>query len=122
MLHSFAIASAGDGSLTREAFDKVMRRYVRRSSARVDVVLSSVFDAFDRDGNGLVDFTELATGVTLLCGGDRAKRLRAAFALYDANGDGCVGSLLCYVGMGRGAATLPIVVLTHRYTVHHTGS
>ena len=90
VLHSFAIAASSDGSLARAAFDSVMRRYVKRSTARVDTVLSSVFDAFDRDGNGVVDFTELATGLTLLCGGDRATRLRAAFALYDHNRDGYV--------------------------------
>ena len=41
-------------------------------------------------GNGVVDFTELASGLSVLCGGSRDDKVRAAFDLYDLNGDGFI--------------------------------
>ena len=38
---------------------------------KVRLVLGRLYDIFDTDGNGVVDFTELSTGLTVLCGGQR---------------------------------------------------
>jgi len=56
----------------------------------LSVVLDRLFTAFDQDGNGFVDFSELASGLSVLCGGDRASKVRASFELYDYNGDGFI--------------------------------
>ena len=37
-----------------------------------------------------VDFSELASGLSVLCGGSRDQKAEAAFALYDYNGDGFI--------------------------------
>ncbi|RLN77040.1 hypothetical protein BBJ28_00008459, partial [Nothophytophthora sp. Chile5] len=45
---------------------------------------------FDEDHNGSVDFCELSSGLSVLCGGSREEKVRAAFALYDFNQDGFI--------------------------------
>ena len=49
-----------------------------------------MFDLFDMDGNGVVDFSELASGLSVLCGGSRDDKAKAAFSLFDYNGDGYI--------------------------------
>ena len=49
-----------------------------------------MFDAFDTDHDGTVDSQELSSGLSVLCGGSRDEKVRAAFALYDVNGDGFI--------------------------------
>ena len=51
------------------------------------MVLSGLYTLFDANGDGVVDFTELTSGLSILCGGDRDEKAAAAFALYDYNGD-----------------------------------
>ena len=41
-------------------------------------------------GNQRVDFAELASGLSVLCGGPRDDKVEAAFALFDINGDGFI--------------------------------
>ena len=53
-------------------------------------MLERLYDVFDSDGNGVVDFSELASGLSVLCGGERDAKAEAAFALYDYNGDGFI--------------------------------
>merc|ERR1719453_1706480 len=54
------------------------------------IVLGRLYDLFDTDGNGVVDFTELSSGLTVLCGGEPKDKARVAFDLYDYNGDGVI--------------------------------
>lgn len=44
-------------------------------------------------GEGLVDFAELAAGLTVLCGGSRSSKIDSAFALYDKDSDGCIAEV-----------------------------
>ena len=53
-------------------------------------LLGDLLSLFDADGNGVVDFTELSSGLSVLCGGDLDKKAQAAFALYHYNGDGVI--------------------------------
>ena len=53
-------------------------------------------------GNGVVDFTELASGLSVLCGGSRDDKVRAAFDLYDLNGDGFISLDEVRNARGRG--------------------
>ena len=46
-----------------------------------------MYGLFDSDGNGVVDFMELSSGLTVLCGRDRDSKIEDAFALFDYNGD-----------------------------------
>ena len=65
-------------------------RPTRETSERLKLVVEVLFGIFDTDGNGVVDFTELASGLSVLCGGSRDDKVKAAFALYDINGDGFI--------------------------------
>ena len=88
VLEAFAERADDDGALSREAFDAAAGRYVapaalssldRRHTAQV---LSRLFDLFDTNGDGKVDFAELASGLSVLCGGDRDDKVEAAFGAW----------------------------------------
>lgn len=95
----FSSAANSRGQLTRDAFDRCFYKYVvsqqpqelsANESARVHEVIDRLFTAFDADQNGLVDLSDLSSGLSILCGGSRDDKVLAAFALYDTNGDGLI--------------------------------
>nr|CCA18345.1 conserved hypothetical protein [Albugo laibachii Nc14] len=84
-----------DGTLTREAFTECFRSLVEcgedgDSDDRLEGIIDRLFDIFDANGNGVVDFCELSSGISILCGGSREEKIRATFALYDLNQDGLI--------------------------------
>lgn len=89
-------AGPGRGHMLSPASVARMRR-LRAEDNRL--LLSRLFDIFDTDHSGRVDFNELLVGVSTLCGDDagsaggsaaNVERVATAFALYDANGDGFI--------------------------------
>ena len=85
------------GLLDRNAFYQCFRRILEANPSateskmqQLDMVLEKLFGIFDEDGSGYVDYTELMSGLTVLCGGDRDDKVRAAFALFDQDGDGYI--------------------------------
>ena len=76
-----------DGTITRDAFHDCFvaltgEHDLPLSPEETDtlrVALSGLYALFDTNGNGMVDFTELTSGLSMLCGGDRDEK--AAFAL-----------------------------------------
>jgi Ca2+-binding EF-hand superfamily protein len=48
----------------------------------------ALYTAFDVDEDGIVTFDELVSGLVVLCGGSRDDKVRAAFELFDLNGNG----------------------------------
>ena len=97
VFEEFAVAADDEGLLDREAFMDCFRSIIARNgglssadSERASIVLTRLFDVFDLDGSGAVDFSELASGLSVLCGGSRDQKAEAAFALYDYNGDGFI--------------------------------
>jgi Ca2+-binding EF-hand superfamily protein len=57
---------------------------------KTNLLIHRLFHIFDIDSSGAVDFSELASGLSVLCGGSRDDKAEAAFALYDYNGDGFI--------------------------------
>ena len=55
--------------------------------SNVDTCLQ-LFNAFDADRNGFVDFNEFAGGISVLLGGTLDERLRLAFNAYDLDASG----------------------------------
>ena len=53
-------------------------------------IVERLFAIFDRDGNGVVDSRELLAGLSIMCKGDGADRIRAAFEMFAENGDGVI--------------------------------
>ena len=58
--------------------------YARAPTQQVN--LNRLFDVFDRDGNGVVDTTELLTGLSVLTKGQGDDKIRATFHMYDTDG------------------------------------
>ncbi|ETV93443.1 hypothetical protein H310_12497 [Aphanomyces invadans] len=81
-----------NGNLTKDAFSECFQVHFLTTTpdARSIAAIHRLFDIFDADGNGTVDFAELAAGLSLLCGGGREDKVRAAFVLYDYNQDGVI--------------------------------
>jgi len=52
-------------------------------SVKRAVVKSRLFDIFDVDGNGTINFKELVSGLLVLCGGSRVEKFRAVFSLFN---------------------------------------
>ena len=96
-LRVFHKAAADAGTLTAEAFASCFDSIVdisALSEGEVEtlfaITIPQLFAMFDMDGNGVVDFTELASGLSVLCGGTREDKARIAFQLYDYDGDGVI--------------------------------
>ncbi len=99
VFEEFAVAANDDGVLDRDAFEGCFEILIDRAGGHDDVnldperlqtILDRMFDLFDMDGNGVVDFSELASGLSVLCGGSRDDKAKAAFSLFDYNGDGYI--------------------------------
>merc|ERR1740133_954647 len=98
VMEKFAEVTGEDGTVGREEFELVFEELAAARDVpladdeedQLRVMLGGLYDMFDADGDGSVDFTELSSGLTVLCGGDRDEKAAAAFALYDYNGDGVI--------------------------------
>ena len=93
----FAEATDDEGLLQRDSFDACFTMLIQNAPdtssqdpERTLYVIDRLFEMFDADGSGAVDFSELATGLSVLCGGTAEQKAEAAFALYDFNGDGFI--------------------------------
>jgi len=96
VLGAFAEVSNEEGLLTLPAFRAAVGDMARkdlnadeRRTLRA-AVAPALFDVFDSDNDGFVDFPELCAGMTLLAGGAPAERMEGVFALFDADSDGSI--------------------------------
>ena len=53
-------------------------------------MIEALFRVFDQDQSGYVDYVELASGMSFLCGGSHEEKIKATCSLYDVNGDGFI--------------------------------
>lgn len=98
VLHHVRTAAAGAGGmLDRARFTSLMahlapaRGIEADDKESFDALRDALFELFDADADGLVDTTELGSGLSLLCNGDTlAEQVRAAFKMFDVGGDGWV--------------------------------
>ncbi|KAI8621400.1 putative neuronal calcium sensor NCS-1 [Chytriomyces sp. MP71] len=76
------------GALSRAEFKDLYKQYFPfgDSSAYSD----HVFDLFDVDKNGTIDFNEFMTAISVTSKGTSEEKLQWAFKLYDLDGDGYV--------------------------------
>ncbi|XP_011641475.1 Kv channel-interacting protein 2-like [Pogonomyrmex barbatus] len=49
-----------------------------------------LFNSFDRDGDGIVSFSDLLEAMTTIINGNMDQKLSWIFGFYDLNGDGCI--------------------------------
>ncbi|KAL4176746.1 hypothetical protein KRP22_001687 [Phytophthora ramorum] len=95
VLNTFAKFTSADGAMDKETFRQAFGHFkvestTKQTDDRLQLLVDRIFDLFDRDNNGLVDFNELASGLSVLCGGSQTDKVRAAFNLYDVNHDGYI--------------------------------
>ena len=104
IFQTFAHCTDENGELSRAAFNGCFTAFIGDPGStvkrnRVSVILDRLFDLFDGDGNGTVSFDELASGLSILCGGTRDEKVRAAFDLYDIDNNGFIerAEMVCYL-------------------------
>ncbi len=87
----------GHGSLEASLLTLCFPEHVRSLLSLISLhcLPAELFNAFDSDRNGSVDFSELASGLTMLCGTTEADRAQFMFKLLDTNGDGTVSLEVC---------------------------
>ena len=99
VLEMFAKFAEADGTISVHSFTICCSELLRSAGhnnedmQQAGNMLRGLFDAFDSNGDGVVDFTDLATGLSVLCGGSREEKavaLRAQFDFYNDNGDGVI--------------------------------
>jgi Ca2+-binding EF-hand superfamily protein len=95
VLNTFAKFTSADGTMDKDTFRQAFAHFkieaaTEEAEDRLQLLVDRIFDLFDKDKNGLVDFNELASGLSVLCGGSQADKVRAAFNLYDVNHDGFI--------------------------------
>eukprot|EP00922_Rhytidocystis_sp_ex-Travisia-forbesii_P065005 GHVS01096630.1.p1 GENE.GHVS01096630.1~~GHVS01096630.1.p1 ORF type:complete len:577 (+),score=121.54 GHVS01096630.1:295-2025(+) len=79
-----------DLQVRREGFVRSLQRLLR-SEGLTDVsddTLNTLFDAFDRNQNEVVDFIEMLGGLAQFCQGSQEDRIRAVFEVFDREKDG----------------------------------
>lgn len=53
-------------------------------------LLNQLFDIFDKDGDGYVNYKECVSGILFFCKDNEKEKFHTLFKLYDLNGDGYI--------------------------------
>ena len=99
ILEIFADVVNENGAIDRDTFETTIMRLAEDRERRDEAMTKKqrrflgdcmhvLFETFDTDNNGTVDFVELASGLSILCNDSSMEKSAAAFSLYDYNGDG----------------------------------
>jgi Ca2+-binding EF-hand superfamily protein len=94
----FAEATGGstdEGVMDRHAFKLCLSALLPSTVGAeeqefLSFALNNIWYAFDRDNNGVVDFEEFASGMSLLASGSKSDKLALAFTMFDEDGDGYI--------------------------------
>ena len=98
-LELFSIVTDENGMIDRESFESCFDIITSQLDAPIAtektfkerrLVVSELFNLFDENSDGQVDYHELTAGLTILCSGNRHEKAYTAFSLYDTNGDGVI--------------------------------
>ena len=91
--------SSIDANLFERAFDAAGEPWTKTDAKRL-------FDTFDTDKNGALDWREIILGLLGLVSADESDRLRACFALCDADGSGDLNADELTVVLRNAAVTM----------------
>lgn len=108
-----------DGLLEKHYFHQFVRSRTDKLSmadkSMCNLLLTKIFDAFDRSGSEVVDLVDLACGFSVLCEGEKSEKLAFAFDLIDEDKDG----LLSKRGLWRYFRSFLCVLLTLSQANHY---
>ena len=90
-LELFSIVTDENGMIDRESFESCFDIITSQLDAPIEtektfkerrLVVSELFNLFDENSDGQVDYHELTAGLTILCSGNRHEKAYTAFSLY----------------------------------------
>ncbi|CAG8757636.1 9713_t:CDS:2, partial [Acaulospora colombiana] len=55
-----------------------------------NLLTERIWKFFDKDGDGLISFSEMVSGLSVFCKGSDEDKIRCAFTGYDLDGDGLI--------------------------------
>ncbi|KAG2373521.1 hypothetical protein C9374_006505 [Naegleria lovaniensis] len=91
LLANFKKKSDSKGRINREQFEEVIRTTLSSSLDHQALAsVNKIFDVFDSDKTGHVDFVELSTGLSNTLYTDKKELLKFVYSLIDINNDGTV--------------------------------
>ncbi|KAL6043621.1 Cdc42 rho gtpase-activating protein [Balamuthia mandrillaris] len=76
------------GGIHRDEFEKVLADMFQVDVNKDAVLISRLFEQFDADHNGIIDFQEFATGLSMIYSEDPKDKLAFVFSIFDLDGDG----------------------------------
>ena len=63
--------------------------------AKLRTVMTQLYDVFDTNDDGNMLFSEMGSGLSVLCGGEADDKAAAQFKLFNANGDAVISRTRC---------------------------
>lgn len=78
------------GGISRPTFDKCFFPSCGQRPAKPNLIYDRMFDFYDTNGDGLIDFKEFIMGLAALSSKSRGERLKRIFRGYDFDGDGVI--------------------------------
>lgn len=77
--------NSGKGSINIDQFKKVLQSVVLQSNGADEDAVHSMYQIWDRDGNGSINFQEFVEGLNFICFATVEEKLRSYFKNYDAD-------------------------------------
>ena len=87
-LNKVAVDGLVDNKQYEQFCQLILNRVGTSDQGFVNKMLKTLFTAFDRTGNALVDLDELSSGFSLMTEGSKSDKLSLAFDVFDADDDG----------------------------------
>ncbi|KAG2182337.1 hypothetical protein INT43_007267 [Umbelopsis isabellina] len=83
---SLSTVEDGDGGIDKNTFEQCLGPL----GLEKNLITERIFAFFDQDGDSIINFSELVTGLSVLCKGNLDEKIKYAFKGYDLDNDGYI--------------------------------